>query len=508
MQNLGGTMKAPWMVRTSLFSLAFLGFGCAGTTSPVISAVPEPVSEVPLPTTLVAERMALDSAADAEALDAMRELEFSSLTKGGDHVRGVLLPPDSGITRPSSSGGTASASVTYDFDVEGWFNHRRVQYYMDFFVDSARDRFEIWLSRLTRYQGLIHDRFRHYGVPEDMVFLALIESGYSNTAVSRAAAVGMWQFIRSTGRAYGLRIDDWVDERRDPFKATDAAARHLRDLNEQFGSWYLAAAAYNGGSTRVSRALTRMPRQESADAAYFEMAERRYIRRETRDYVPKLIAATVIAKSPGAHGFEDIEPMNALVYDEVKLQGQTGLDVVAELADTTTRALMELNPQFFRGATPPNEEVTVRVPRGTAGQVISGYRDLAVSERVNFIEHQVRNGETLGGIAQRYRVNLRYIQQANPGLNPRRLRIGYRLVVPISRAAQRGASTVRSRNARPPQRTAPPESGVHRVRSGETLWWLSQRYSVTVHELRAWNRIPENVTFLEIGQRLRVTAQN
>ena len=173
------------------------------------------------------------------------------------------------------------------------------------------------------------------------MYLAMIESGYSNTAVSRARAVGMWQFIAPTAQHYGLEVDQWVDERRDPFKATDAAARHLLGLDSMFGSWYLAAAAYNGGSGRIIRGIRRLPDEEDSlsDATFFALSDRRYLRRETRDYVPKLIAAALIAKEPQRYGFDSIPTLQPLEYDEITVPDATGLDVVARLADTPPPAI-------------------------------------------------------------------------------------------------------------------------------------------------------------------------
>ena len=446
-----------------------------------------------------------DSAADERALQALHELEFRSLGKGANQVRGVVLALDSTRNNPaprrvgSPRGGTASAP-TYSLDIESFASHDRVQYYVDFFLEASRARFNIWLGRLARYEGMIRNVLRKYGLAEDLVYLALIESGYSNTAVSRARAIGMWQFIRSTGRAYGLRIDGWVDERRDPFKATDAAARHLSDLKEEFGSWYLAAAAYNGGATRVSRGLQRLNEDEVSDSTFFEL--RRWLRRETRDYVPKLIAATIVAKDPAAYGFDSIPLLEPLVFDEVTVADQTGLDVIANLADTTIRAIRELNPQYYRGATPPGEMATVRVPRGSGNLVAQGYARLDPSERVNFVEHVVRRGETLGEIAERYGIGLSALRVANPRVRPRRMRIGQRLVIPLSQAARRRAAG--TSKARAVTRAAVPRSGYHTVKWGDTLWIVSQRYGVTVGDLRAWNNIPQGETLLQTGQRLRV----
>lgn len=468
--------------------------------------VPAPVVDPGLHAAVLGGPVAMnDSAADEVALEEIRELEFRNLAKGGGHVRGVVAAPsvselDLLVPRSGPAGGGASGA-TYDLDVESFVSNRRVQYYMDFFLGHSRDRFTIWLGRLRRYEGMIRNYFRMYELPEDLVYLALIESGYSNTAVSRARAVGMWQFISATGRRYGLRIDTWVDDRRDPFLATDAAARHLADLKDQFGSWYLAAAAYNAGATRVSRGLERLPGgYTNSDTTFFALSDRRYLRRETRDYVPKLIAATLIAKSPVAYEFDSVTALPPLVFDEITIPDQTGLDVLAMLADTSASALVELNPRFHRGATPPNERVTVRVPRGTGPQVLQRYAELPVDERVNFVEHVIRRGETLSGIASQYRVRLRALEAANPGAQPRRLRVGQRLTIPLSPTVPSSAGRA-APSATP---SSPPTGGVHMVRRGETLWTLGRRYGVTVGNLRRWNGIPENVTLLEVGQRLRV----
>jgi len=331
------------------------------------------------------------------------------------------------------------------------------------------------------------------------VYLAAIESGYSNTAVSRASAVGMWQFMSYTARDYGMVVDEWVDERRDPFTATNAAARYLANQYDRFGSWYLAAAAYNGGPTRVSRGLRRLSQRgdtaQTADESFFRLSDRRYLRRETRDYVPKLIAATQIAKNPARYGFDSIPYLQPLVFDEITVPDATGLDVIANLADTTTRALVELNPAYYRGVTPPRRESIVRVPRGTGTMVARRYEELPAEDRVNFVSHRISRGETLGGLARRYLVSLDLLVAANPGIQPRRLSIGQRIVIPLSSAARSNPGSA------PRMLTA--GQRYHLVRWGETMSGIAQRYRVRLSDLLRWNAMRSS-DVLRAGRRLIV----
>lgn len=510
------SVRLRWRLRAGGVVLAALGAACAPAPSST-AALPEPAADTrapdPAPVTVAPRPMTPeDSVADLVALEALHEAEFKSLGKGADHVRGVVaglnLAPyvssssDPAVFGPGPRGGPASsAGPTYDIDVASFADRDRVRYYQNYFLGVARERFGIWLARLPRYEGMIRERFRATGVPEDLVYLALIESGYSNTAVSRANAVGMWQFIASTARRYGLTVDTWVDERRDPFKATDAAARHLADLYQQFGSWYLAAAAYNGGAGRVTRGIQRLRSNPDSigDETFFDLSARRYLRLETRDYVPKLIAAALVAKDPARSGFDSIPALAPLAFDEISVPDQTGLDVLAELADTSARAVMELNPHYIRGVTPPGKPSIVRVPRGTGTVVAQRYAELPPNERVNFVEHVVRQGETLSEIAQRYRVSVSLIRAANNNVDPKRLKIGRRLVIPVSAAAR-----TRAAGGRAPAPTPPvPGARSHTVRSGESLWSIAQRYGVRVEDLLRWNGIDRN-DVITVGQRIAV----
>ena len=502
-------MKHVMTRRFSAATVLLLATGGCATKSADLALEPRRPSaeQVPLAVAVAApDPSAEDSAADREALEALQELEFKSVAKGTE-VQGILdLDAETHnsllVLSSTSRGGAASTIPEYDIDVESYATHSRVEYYKEFFLGPARDRFTIWLGRLHRYEGYIRSRFRAAGIPEDLVYLAMIESGYSNTAVSRANAVGMWQFMAGTAPSYGLKVDEWVDERRDPFKATDAAARYLAEANTQFGSWYLAAAAYNGGPSRVLRGIRRLSSQGDTvtnDDTFFELSDRRWLRRETRDYVPKLIAATLVAKDPVSFEFDSIPYLQPLVFDEITVPDATGLDVLAHLADTSTRALVELNPHYYRGATPPNRTSIVRIPRGSGNRVAQLYADLPPEDRVNFLQHKIKRGETLGTIGKRYGVSVRLLTVANPGIQPRRLGVGQRLVIPVSAVA-------RARPGSAPPMLSASGARYHLVRWGESLWTIARRYGVTVDKLRGWNGMSKN-DVLQSGARLVVSPR-
>ena len=345
------------MPRALIYFLLLLGTACGGPQRPPAvrpepksapsAALPKAVVIAPLPPApkldvlppapeldslipaaeLAGElRLAADSAADVAVLEALDQAS-SVGEEAEDSSAGI--EPASGAGGPKALVG----AVSWDIDVATYNNHKRVQHYLDLFRSKgARERFGIWLSRMPRYESMIRERFQRVGLPGDLVYLALIESGFSNTATSRSRAVGMWQFMKGTAKLYGLRVDSWVDERRDPYRATDAAVRHLNDLNRRFGSLYLAAAAYNAGSGKVSRSLVRLPEEEgdsvNSDATFFRLYDTKLLRRETKDYVPKLIAAALIAKEPTRYGFV-VAPAELAAYDSIVVPGMTGLDVIA-----------------------------------------------------------------------------------------------------------------------------------------------------------------------------------
>jgi len=464
----------------------------AAADTPGIPPAPFLDTLIPIRELAAELRLAADSAADEAVLEALAEAHPEGAEDDGAEIAG------------NDTKALANA-VTWDIDVETYHSHARVRYYLDFFLGKGRERMGIWLNRMPRYEPMIRERLAREGMPGDLVYLALIESGFSNTATSRARAVGMWQFMKGTGKHYGLRVDSWVDERRDPYRATDAAVRHLRDLSRRFGSLYLAAAAYNAGSGRVSRGLKRLPDDDedplASDATFFRLYDTKHIRRETKDYVPKLIAAALIAKEPARYGFV-VEPAPRVAYDSIVVPTMTGLDVVARLADTTVAAIRELNPQYLRLATRPGVASVVRIPPGRGPATVAAYAELPPNRRVTFVEHFVAKGETMSGIARRYRVSGRLLAEANPKVKPNRLRPGQLLIVPTGGAI---SSAMARRMADPAVPAGTSKSGFHRVRRGETLSGIADEYGVSQRDLRTWNALPAN-GLIRAGQRLRVAA--
>ncbi|MGB3399974.1 MAG: lytic transglycosylase domain-containing protein, partial [Candidatus Deferrimicrobiaceae bacterium] len=236
----------------------------------------------------------------------------------------------------------------------------RIDKFIRYFQNKGRDRFEIWLSRSGKYSDMMRGILAKYGMPGDLVYLALIESGFSPKAYSVARAAGPWQFMPGTGRRYGLRVDWWTDERRDYEKSTHAAASYLRDLYGMFDSWPLAAAAYNAGEGRIMRAVSRYKTED-----YAKLISYRYLPRETKDYVPKMLAALTIAKDPEKYGFGDVLYEDPLEFDKVSVPGGTDLTALGDIIGVPSETMKELNPELKRFCTPPNVEAyEIRLPSG------------------------------------------------------------------------------------------------------------------------------------------------
>lgn len=268
---------------------------------------------------------------------------------------------------------------------------------ISFFAVRLKERFSIWLERSAKYAEIMKEVLREKELPEELVFLPIVESGFNLNAYSRASAVGPWQFIAATGKRYGLVIDWWRDERKDPVKSTQAAAGYLKDLYKMFGSWKLALAAYNAGEGRIAKALKRSGAED-----YWALLGTKQIRNETKEYVPRYIAATMIANTPENYGFLDLDYHKPFAYDEVTLDHPADIDVIASCAGTTPSIIRELNPELRRWSTPANvSQYTIRIPAGSKETFVSSLAMVPEDERFTIDTYKVRKGDTLKAIAKK-----------------------------------------------------------------------------------------------------------
>ncbi|HMQ09916.1 MAG TPA: LysM peptidoglycan-binding domain-containing protein [Oligoflexia bacterium] len=389
-----------------------------------------------------------------------------------------------------------------EFDIPVVMNDK-VEKWMDYFQGRGRKSYARWLSRSGKYIPMMKKILAENGLPLDLVYLSMIESGYHPSAYSHAHASGLWQFISGTGRRYGLKSNWWIDERRDAEKSSLAAAQYLKDLYNMFDHWYLAAAGYNAGEFKILRAIKRYDTND-----FWEMSRFRYLKPETKNYVPKMIAAAIIAKEPEKYGFTDIEYQEPLQYSKVIIQKPTELSVIAKYLNIPTSTLHDLNPELLRGVTPPKyPNYELKIPMGM---------ELAFEEALPKInkhtvdlvtKHRVRSGEALSTIARKYRVPYRSIMRIN-NMNSTRIRAGQLLVIPQKRGSVYSGSQTSAKKSSSVTSNAQrqvPASGQYKVKSGDSLWSISRKFSVSVSQLRQWNDI-QNSRTVQIGQNIYVQS--
>ena len=387
------------------------------------------------------------------------------------------LPVGESPTSPQTRAQAAAAVAAESPDLPIQLNEA-VLSCIDLYLGREREWFAAALARGHGYLPHIREVFAAEGIPQDLAYVALVESAFKTNAYSRAKARGVWQFISSTGRRYGLGIDWWVDERGDPDKATRAAARYLKDLYEIFGDWNLALAAYNAGEGRVLRAMRRYGCRD-----FWSLRRTRGLRMETKNYVPLIHAAIVIAKAPERYAFA-IEPEPARESERVSIAGAFDLRVIAECAGEPVESIQALNPELRRLATPADRTYALRVPVGRAEAVAACVTTLPPEKRVHFRKHVVRRGQSLASIARANGVSARDVAEANGIPLDRRLRRGTELIIPVS-AHARIASVAHRRAAD----ASDARRFRYRIRPGDTLVSIAARYGTTVRELQAWNRL-------------------
>lgn len=420
-----------------------------------------------------------------------------------------------------------------EFDIPVVVNDA-VKGWMRYFLGRGRKYYTRYLERSTKWLPMMHRELDARGLPHDLVYLSMIESGFTTSATSYAAAAGLWQFMTYTGRDYGLRIDWWVDERRDPEAATKAALRYLSDLHKMFaGDWWLAWASYNGGQGRVLNATRRYGTTD-----FWKIAEGSYLHTETENYVPKLIAAAIIGKHPERYGFVGLDYQAAWTFDTVEVPGSTSVDVLAKCAGIGEDEFLEYNPAIRRFALPPDPEVQrVRIPAARAVAFKEAFAKVPPEERLQLTRHVVKRGESLGSIARKYGIGADEIARVNRIANVNRITVGMELTIPVrgksladvdAGATKKAEGETKAASAASAAPAAKAEKGAtakaetkaeakaapktepktetktvtHTVKSGETLSGLASKYGVTIKELQGWNKL--SGTGIQAGQKLVV----
>lgn len=347
--------------------------------------------------------------------------------------------------------------------------------YISYFSNRGRGTFERAFARSGRYRGMMLPILKQEGVPQDLIYLAQAESGFHPLAVSRAGARGIWQFMGGRARGYGLQRSQWVDERQDPVKSTRAAAKHLKDLYAQFGDWYLAMAAYNSGPGTVQAAVKR-----TGYADFWELYRRNVLPKETRNYVPIILAVTIMTKNLSQYGFDDISLDEPLTYDTVTIDYPVDLRLVAECVDATTAQIQELNPSLLRYSTPKDGKFELHLPVGTKVQYQTAIASIPVDMRLWWRFHQVQPGDTVASLSRTYRVTTKSILAANQ-LDDADLEAGSKIIIPLAAGKPLSDGTTYARRITR-----------YKVHKGDTVETVAENFGVSPQMVRRWNGLRGN----------------
>ncbi len=396
-------------------------------------------------------------------------------------------PPDEAVSRQLSpqekEALKTEPEINFELDIR---ENKTLQNYFVYYSQKKRKTFQRWLKRAEPYLPYIRQVFTEKGLPQDLVFLPFAESGFNPWAYSHAGAAGMWQFIPGTGRRYGLRVDWWIDERRDPYLATHAAADYLSKLYDQFHDWYLVLAAYNAGEGRVAWAL-----RKSGKDCYFDLINsRRYLHRETRNYVPKFLAILKIVRNLEKLGFAPLEWDADVQPTRVEVKGGTDLLALAQTMGLDWSDFRQQNPAFRRMASPPDKSCPVYVPRDKKSLALNFLDSPQARPYAGFTRHRIRTGDSWWRLSRRYGVPIRVLKRINQ-TSSNLLRPGQSVLIPGS-----GSKAARV------QPSNPPKNGVYTVRSGDSLWDIATRFGTQVSALRRANNLSSNT--LQIGQKLSI----
>jgi membrane-bound lytic murein transglycosylase D len=410
-----------------------------------------------------------------------------------------LLCLDEELNQLNQTGGwnEPTSLVTENISKEPLFDfpvvlNKQVNMYLDLFQNKQRKQFGRWLAKSGKYKAMMEDTLTEAGLPKDLIYLSMIESGYSPLAYSRSKAVGLWQFMKRTGQQYNLSVNKYVDERRDASKATVAAANYLSDLYKEFGDWHLAVAAYNGGPGKVRSGL----RRHKVDN-FWDLASKRHLRLETKRYVPKLIAAIIIAKEPGKYGFTGIQYAEPLLYESLTVGPGMSLDAIALISNSSRKEIKNLNLELRKGKTPSNlTRYQVNIPLGTAALAQANISRLHSIVSTGYKTHKIRKGDNLTKICKRYGINKTTLLKVN-NLRSNTLVSGTNLRIPYSTISYRllpeGSSKASS--------VYRDSLVLHRIKKGDTISRIAWQYRVPQDMIVAWNGL-KSVHSIREGQQL------
>ena len=355
----------------------------------------------------------------------------------------------------------------------------QVESYIRYFQGKGRKGFNIWLKRYVQYKDLMLPILDQYDLPEELIVVSMIESGFDPKAVSKAKAVGLWQFMYLTGKQYGLNRNWYIDERQDPIKSTHAAAKYFQDLYNEFEDWYLVLAAYNTGPGRLNRALKL---HETSD--YWQLYS---LPKDTKNYIPYYLSSAIILQNPEKYGFK-IPKSNPLKFDEVEIEKSSDLNVLAKAADTRVSTIKKLNPELRQPATPNNGPYSLNIPFGRKESFYKKFNAIPDNEKfaVQKVEHRVQKGENLSSIAAKYRVLKADLQTINNITNANNIRIGQILKIPVKGGIYANY----------------PEKIIYKVKTGDQLGFIAEKYNTRASEIRKWNGMKANDSSIYPGQKL------
>jgi len=418
-------------------------------------------------------QMEISTSSSSPPVDGLsvESLELPIRDESNDEFSVVIVPKNQ-VKKESS------------FDIPIVIN-AKVEQFIQYFQTSGKKVFSNWLARSEKYIPFMKNLLKGNGLPEDLVYMALIESGFNPYAYSRSKASGPWQFIYLTGKRYGLKVNWWVDERRDPEKSTIAATKYLKDLYDIFECWYLAAAGYNAGEGKIANAMKRYRTED-----FWQLTKYRYLKQETKDYVPQMIAAALIAKDPEKYGFVDIEYQEPLQYEKVRVPAVIDLRLIAKACEISVDELKDLNPELLRWCTPPDSpDYEIKIPFERKELFLKNFEALQPVQKFQFKTHIVKKGDTFSGIARFYRVDVAPILEINQIKRASRLSIGMNLLIPIPMTQDTRSTMMVKKILNEKNQNSGPEEIIYTIKKGDSLWSIANEMGVNIGALSRWNNL-------------------